>query len=400
MTAVKAEKGVEDGVVVVPVPGRNLAVLLCLLQFSGTILGSVQALRPTLSSTLLRLLIIVQLSLTLALLAVGFDDRRKRPSPPFLISNTLVLFAIILLARFLLSDGALQVYVDNALRLGLPLCVALRFTRSPDIINHSVWWLRRYAPVADICACITLASMAISRSHGWYGTWITDPITPLVAFPLIFREKGVSIPRVLLYGLVITVSGKRWLLLAWITAVLLGALIQPGKRARSILLIGISAAAVVYVLMISGQFHRVEVRTTSALNLYKSGLLQTATSTTAMDPSIGQRMEELKAEVSALLSSPVSIILGRDLVDIRLNNGVITHAIHCTPVFFLARGGLVWLVAVISVAGSRPSTLSWPTRLGVAVTLLASISGNTSLDLGFLLSVSVLAHGRSKSTAL
>lgn len=398
MTATRTEHAVPDSKTISR-RGRRLAIVLVFWQIAVTVAGSVAAFYPAMSPTCFRVLIVVEVALTVGMIAVGFEGGALRPASSLLACYGLSMFIIVLGIRLLLSRASLEVYVDNTLRLGLPLCVTLAMTKAPELVGDSIRWIKRYALATDLCACVALIAIGMARHQGWGGAWITDPFVPVVVFPLIFREKGVSVPRILLYGLVVGLSGKRWLLLVWIVAIAVGAFMQHRRRMASIVFTAISVVAVGYLLTTVGYLSRIEDRGTNALNFYRSGAVRTATSVTAADASIGQRMEEIGAELTALRDTPGFVIFGRDLDEIELKSGTITHAIHCTPVFLLARGGLIWLVAMFCVGGRNRTKNPRSFSLAIAITLLSSFSSNMALDPGVLLSMSALAQRRSTSTA-
>lgn len=375
--------------------GRRLALLLVCWQIIVTVVGSVCVLHPPGSSAALRALVVVEVALAIGMVALGFERGFLRPKSALLAIFGLSIVIMSLGARVLVGQASLGVYIDNALRLGLPLCIALAMTKAPEIIGHSIHWIRHYSFVTDVCACATVLVLGAARYQGWSGAWITDPLIPVVAFPALFRQTGLSAPRLFLYGLVVILSGKRWDIALWMAALVVGVLLQNRRKIKYIVLTGMTLVVAGYLLSTLGYLSTLEDRGMNTFKFYRSGELLNSTSVTAADPSIGQRMEEIDKELASLHDNPINFFFGRNLADIRLENGKVTHAIHCTPVFLLVRGGLFWLLALFWVRGRRSGKMPRSFGLAIAVTLLDSFAANMTLDPGFLVSLAALVQRRS-----
>lgn len=400
MSTTTTERPVELSDDTPPAAPRHLAMILCVAQVVATAVCSVASVAPAVLPIMGRAHIVLQLAMSVALLVVGLKHA-QRQRLPILIGGGAVLFAMALPGRFLLGEGSVEVFLDNTARLGLPLCVALVFAKFPDLIPQSVLWLRRYARTADACAVIALLLMVYSRSQGENGMWPGYPVHPLMAFPLIFQDRRVSFLRLILYSFAIVLSGRRWALVVWALAIFVGVLLMRGRRLESAFAVVVGVMAVWYVLVLNGLSSSVVARTTSALNVYRSGTLATATSATPGDAAIGQRLEEIRADVGAMFSSPSSVLLGRELNDIELADGKPTHAIHCTPAFLVARGGLLWVLAFVTLPRSRRTAkLPAPMVIGMGTILVGSFAGNATLDPGFLLALAALNHRRFRPAAM
>lgn len=375
------------------ISGKRLASVLLLAQVLMTAFFLANNVAPSsLAFGIARMQIVTQMLIGVAFVVVGLDRRGGRP--PLLVNGGLLLVMVALVGRFLISDGSMEIYIDNSIRVMLPLCGALVFTRSLDLVKDAVSWIKRYAYIIDICAAVALIFMISARVLGERGYWAGYPVQPLVAFPLIFNGNKVCFRRLALYTLAMAMSGRRMGFISWLLGIFLGAFFRNRGRVRSIVLVSLGIGAIWYVLVISGAASSVVTRMRSPFDNFNAETLAVASSTDKKDPAIGHRMEEIRAELDALLASPASVVIGRDLVDVTLESGHATHGIHCTPVFLLARGGLLWLLALMTLPRYRRVRLEPALYVGAGVMLFGSVAGNSTLDLGFLIALALLAQLR------
>lgn len=373
--------------------GRRLAHVLLLSQalLTGFCLAGDLAPSP-LYPSIARVQIVTQMFLGVVLIVVVLDRGRDRPR--LIVNGGLLLASVALVGRFIISDGSIEIYIDNSIRLMLPICAALVFAGSLDLVKDAIWWIRRHSRMVDICAIVALTFMFSARVLGEHSYWPGYPVQPFLAYPLVFNEKKICFRRLALYTLAMAMSGRRTGLIVWLLGLVVGALAQDRGKLRSLMVVTLGVGAIWYGLVLGGLASSVETRTRSAFDQYSIDRLSTATSTSEEDRSIGQRMEEIRAEIDGLLASPASVAIGRDLVEVVLDSGRETHAIHCTPVFFLARGGLLWLLALVTLPRYRRVRLESSVYVGAGVTLAGSIAGNSTLDLGFLIALAMLVQLR------
>jgi hypothetical protein len=135
-------------------------------------------------------------------------------------------------------------------------------------------------------------------------------------------------------------------------------------------------------------------RAGSATNVLRAHEVARANSTTEVDPSTGQRLEEIR-DALGRAADPPSWVVGAPFGDIVLENGIVTHAIHNTPVFLLTLGGPLWLAALVGLRARRDGQPPWLDRrsvLGLAaiVVLLDANAANMALSPSFACALAIL----------
>ena len=377
--------------------GRVVGIMFT-WQFAVSAIGAAGAILPSYSSIWLRVFLVTSAVLCTLLAGLLLSHGQSRPVSPLGAAYGLTAILGSLTFHIAFSEPFdLLVLADNTLRLLLPLLIVLGATSAPRLWDEMLGMLERHAFVVDFAALWTIGMIVVGRSRGWSTSWLTgDPLVALLAFPLILRSGRLDVPRLALYLFVIALSGKRWTLLCWLGVVLVSFVFLHRYRLRRIVQASVGGALVLFVLSYTGALTAVTHRTETAFALLESQEVLTASSISAVDASSGQRVEEVRLELSAWIGSAENVLLGRDLVEIDLRSGGSTHAIHATPVFLLVRGGFCWLVALLLMRGGhRPKRRTF--TLAAWLTLLESAASNNALDPTFGLALAI-ATARKRDT--
>ncbi len=374
---------------------RFVVTILVAEQAAVVLIGALGAFDLARSPVWLRALLLAQLGLSVALVVRFFPGTRLRPCFPLLAAWAAGGLVVSIAVRSALGEASPATVADTVVRLLLPLALVAVLSARPDLFGDLRSDDRRVVAAVIGAATVTVGVLAFRHLQGLNNAWLSgDPVLPLLAVPVLARGGRPARIAGPLIAVALLLSGKRFALLAWAFAVVLSITLVGGRRLARAAKVAAFLAVAIVLLAVTGLLTVTLQRAGSAANLLRAHDVNQATSKTEIDPSTGQRLEEIRGVVGRA-GDPPSWVVGAPFGDLVLENGIVTHAIHNTPVFLLTLGGPLWLAALIGLRARRDGQPQWLCRrsvLGLAaiVVLLDANAANMALSPSFACALALL----------
>ncbi len=374
---------------------RFVVTVLVAEQAAAVLVGALGAFDLTRADVWLRALLLAQLGLNVALVVRLFPGSRLRPRYPLLAAWAVGGLVVSVAVRGALGGASSATVADALARLFLPLVLMAVLSARPTLLQGLRGEDRRVIAAVIAAAAATVAVLGLRHLQGLNNAWLSgDPVLPLLAVPVLVRGGRSAWVGGPLIAVALLLSGKRFALLAWAFAVVLSLVLVRGRRVARAAKVGAFLAVALGLLAVTGLLTVTLQRAGSAANLVRAHEVSGATSKTEIDPSTGQRVEEIRDAVSRA-ADPPSWVVGAPFGDIVLENGIVTHAIHNTPIFMLTLGGPLWLASLIGLRSRRDGQPAWLDRrsvLGLAaiVVLLDANAANVALSPSFACALAIL----------
>jgi len=375
--------------------GRFVAAVLVAEQAAIVAVGALGAFDLARADVWLRMLLLVQLGLSVALVVRLWPCTRLSPRFPLVAEWAAGGLVVSIVARGALGGASPATVVDSLARLILPLVLVGVLSARPDLFEGLRGDDRRVIAAVIGAAVVTVAVLGFRHLQGLNNAWLSgDPVLPLLAVPVLVRGNRSAWVGGPLIAIALLLSGKRFALLAWAFAVVLSITLVRGRRLARAARVAAFVAVALTLLAATGLLTVTLQRAGSAANVLRAHEVEQATSTTEIDPSTGQRIEEIRDAIGRT-ADPPSWVVGAPFGDIVLENGIVTHAIHNTPIFVLTVGGPLWLASLIALRARRDGRRVWLRRrsvLGLAaiVVLLDANAANMALSPSFACALALL----------
>ncbi len=374
---------------------RFVVAVLVAEQVALVLVGALGAFDLARSPIWLRALLLTQLGLSIALVVRFFPGTPIRPRFPLLAAWAAGGLVVSIGVRGALDGASPATVADTVARLFLPLVLVAVLSARPALLQDLRGGDRRVVIAVVGAAVATVGVLGFRHLQGLNNAWLSgDPVLPLLAVPLLARGGRSARVAGPLIAVALLLSGKRFALLAWAFAVVLSITLVRGRRLARTARVTAFLAVALALLAATGLLTVTLQRAGSATNLLRAHEVGQANSTTNIDPSTGQRLEEIRVAVGRG-DDPPSWVVGAPFGDIVLENGIVTHAIHNTPIFMLTLGGPLWVAALIGLRARRDGQPKWLRRrsvLGLAaiVVLLDANAANMALSPSFACALAIL----------